>query len=100
MNSNYSLDADSRRWWWGPAVAGTFCAVAIASIVAISTGSTALSADPGAEPGAGTDRPCFIVQPRWNTALLGPQPTCALPFLSPDPPPRPEVLRPWLDFAA
>ena len=28
------------------------------------------------------DRPCFIVQPRWNTALDGPAPTCAIPTSS------------------
>ena len=53
------------------AIAG---ATTITFICAITTTYAAPSA-PAQEP----DRPCFIVQPRWNTAFDGPAPTCPTP---------------------
>jgi hypothetical protein len=98
MNSKYSLDADTNRWWWGPAAAGALCAVSITAVVAVSAGSTVATADRG--PGSGSDRPCFIVQPRWNSALAGPQPTCPLEDDAPASPGPAGVLRPWLHEGA
>ena len=53
------------------AIAG---ATTIACISAITTTSAAQPA-PAEEP----ERPCFIIQPRWNTAIDGPAPTCPTP---------------------
>ena len=96
MNTRYSLAADTTRWWWGPVAAGALCAVAITAVVAVSAGSTTTTADPGS--GAGPDRPCYIVQPRWNGALAGPQPTCPPEIDATVSPGQVGVLRPWLDI--
>ena len=62
-----------------------------AGVVALFVGLSASNAaaipvpDHGAGPivattpytdGATRPRPCFMIRPRWNTALDGPQPTC------------------------
>ena len=33
----------------------------------------------GASAPADQERPCFIVQPRWNSAFGGPAPPCPVP---------------------
>ena len=53
----------------------TACAVA-ASITAVTT---TVVAPPTTASAPTQDRPCFIVQPRWNVAIDGPAPTCPIP---------------------
>lgn len=84
--SSYSLISDSRRWWWPSAAAGVVAAGLIGVIVVSPASGGSAPADqvnPQAPPAAvfpvhsdGNDRPCFMVRPRWNVALDGPQPTC------------------------
>jgi len=50
---------------------------AASAITAITTTFAAQPATATAEPPS--DRPCFIAQPRWNTAIDGPPPTCPTP---------------------
>lgn len=47
------------------------------AIVAITTTIAVHPAAATAEPPSA--RPCFIVQPRWNTAIDGPPPSCPVP---------------------
>ena len=72
MTDNYSLDADSSRWWWPQAAAGVVGAVAITAILVVpSTGLRTSPAEttqdmPSApDPWFATvemdmDRPCFL----------------------------------------
>ena len=90
MNSNpnsYSLDSESRRWWWPSATAGGVGIAAIAAIVVLPTTGNAMPVDyTGQAPDQGSTvflteptgptHPCFMLRPRWNTALDGPQPVC------------------------
>jgi hypothetical protein len=53
---------------------------AFASTAAIAV--AALTMTVAAQPASAiqepvSERPCFIVQPRWNTAIDGPPPTCS-----------------------
>ncbi len=48
-----------------------------ASIAAVTT--TFVAAPTTASPDPGQERPCFIVQARWNAAIDGPAPTCPTP---------------------
>ncbi|PKH37353.1 hypothetical protein SAMN05192575_101316 [Nocardioides alpinus] len=57
------------------AIAG---ATTITCITAITTTYAAPPAPAIIEPAPATERPCFIAQPRWNTAE-GPAPTCPTP---------------------
>ena len=50
-------------------------AVTASTIAVTTTVATQATANPAPE----SERPCFIVQPRWNTAVDGPAPTCATP---------------------
>ena len=87
MNSTqYSIAADSRRWWWPSAAVG---AAAVATAVAIPV--TAGHAFPVDRPPAssGTDRgsevvmtvatggrTCVMGAADWDVAAHGPQPVC------------------------
>lgn len=55
------------------AVVGAATAITVTTMLTAATGSAASSAPDEA------DRPCFMVRAHWNTALDGPQPTCATP---------------------
>jgi hypothetical protein len=47
------------------------------------TSITAITTTYAAQPAPAIDKPerqCFIAQPRWNTAIDGPAPTCATPW--------------------
>ena len=55
------------------AIAG---ATTITSITAITTTYAAQPAPANDAP----ERQCFIAQPRWNTAIDGPAPTCPTPW--------------------
>lgn len=120
MNSNtdsYSLTSESRRWWWPSATAGGVGVAAIAAILVLPTTGHATPVDDTRQAPSpvsatvfdvrseGAARPCFMIHPRWNTALDGPQPTCGRTFTD-----RPEpatnvvrsthrVLRLTLDYA-
>ncbi len=72
------------------AIAG---ATTITCITAITTTSAAQPAPATDEP----ERPCFITQPRWNTAIDGPAPTCPTPRGSRRAPPAPST-RNRIDF--
>ena len=50
---------------------------AMTAAAAVTTTFAVQSATATAEPPS--DRPCFIAQPRWNTAIDGPPPTCPVP---------------------
>ncbi len=52
-------------------------AIAGVTVIAAITTVAAQSASATQEPGS--ERPCFIAQPRWNTAIDGPPPTCPRP---------------------
>ena len=52
-------------------------AIAGATVIAAITTVAAQSSSATQEPGS--ERPCFIAQPRWNTAIDGPPPTCPTP---------------------
>lgn len=54
-----------------------FAAIVGATAITAITTVTAQPASAIQEPGS--ERPCFIVQPRWNTAIDGPPPTCPTP---------------------
>jgi hypothetical protein len=118
MNS-YSLTSDSRRWWWPSATAGAIGTAAVTAILVVpSTGYAIPVDDTRRAPliggavvvdarSAGPARPCFLLQPRWNVALDGHQPTCGetphgavqRPAFQPDG--RTEhlgVRRPWLEY--
>ena len=56
-------------------IAAIACATTITSITAFTTTYAAPPAPATDEP----ERPCFITQPRWNTAIDGPAPTCPTP---------------------
>jgi hypothetical protein len=58
-------------------IARTAAFAVAASITAVTT--TVAAAPAPARPAPEPERPCFIVQPRWNTAVDGPAPTCATP---------------------
>lgn len=85
MNANrYTISADSHRWWWPSAAAGAVATVVIAAIAA----GPASAGIPDTDPATGTgstrpaeaytviSHPCFMVQPRWNVGMDGPQPVC------------------------
>jgi hypothetical protein len=98
MNNRSVLSAhlETPRWWWTPGVAGVAVSAAIAAIVVVPLAGHAMPtertryeapgtfhpAHPATPEAAGTEigtvRPCFMVRPRWNVALDGPQPTCPL----------------------
>ena len=48
-----------------------------ATIACISATTTTYAAQPA--PAHESERPCFIIQPRWNIAIDGPAPTCPTP---------------------
>ena len=87
MNTNrYTISADSRRWWWPSAAAGTAAVAAVAAIASVPANAGIPDTDPGTGTGTGATRPatsytvikhpCFMVQPRWNAGMDGPQPVC------------------------
>jgi hypothetical protein len=52
------------------AFAGTAATITIAVTTTVATQPAGATQEPA------TETPCFIVQPRWNTAIDGPPPTC------------------------
>ncbi|GAB3770456.1 hypothetical protein FB382_000482 [Nocardioides ginsengisegetis] len=86
--NRYSLAAESRTWWCPSAAAGSLGATAVALValstpvaVAMPVETTRSEAPASLVPFSsaattGVERPCFILQPHWNTGLDGPQPTC------------------------
>jgi hypothetical protein len=54
------------------AVVGAATAITVTTLLTPAVTAAAPSAPTG-------DRPCFMVRAHWNTALDGPQPTCATP---------------------
>ncbi len=52
----------------------TAAAAALSAIAAV----TVMPAAGQAAADSARQRPCFIIQPHWNTALDGPQPVCPL----------------------
>ncbi|MDZ5619313.1 hypothetical protein SFC88_00655 [Nocardioides sp. HM23] len=84
--NNYSLDADSSRWWWPPAAVGAVGAAAIAAILVLPSTGVALPGEtrdvpPGPDHWSATvdpdaDRPCFLIRAHWNIALDQTQPRC------------------------
>ena len=52
---------------------------AFAVAVSITAITTTVVAPPTTATAPAQERPCFIVQPRWNTAIDGPAPTCPTP---------------------
>lgn len=52
---------------------------AIAAATSFAAIATTFAAQPAPASAPAEERPCFIVQPRWNTAVDGPVPTCATP---------------------
>ena len=58
------------------AIAG---ATTITCISAITTTYAIQPASATIQPQPQPERPCFIIQPRWNTAIDGPPPTCPTP---------------------
>jgi hypothetical protein len=102
--NRYSLDSDSRRWWWPSAAAGAIGTAAVTALFVLP--ASQVDAVPAPEPAGTTtsvDRPCFIFQSHWNTALDGPQPVCTTQVSTPPEtskmraPGRP-VLRPGLGY--
>lgn len=82
--NRYSLDSESRRWWWPSAAAGAVGTAAVTALFVLpasQVGAVPAAPEPAAPaPVADTtsvDRPCYIVQEHWNTALDGPQPLCS-----------------------
>ena len=76
--NRYSLASDSRRWWWPSASAGAIGLAAVTTLFVLPVSS--VTAAPTSPAGStSVERPCFIVQPHWNTALDGPQPVCTTP---------------------
>lgn len=59
------------------AIAG---ATTVTCISAITTTYAIQPASATTEPAPEPERQCFIVQPRWNTAIDGPVPTCPTPW--------------------
>ena len=56
--------------------------IARAAVIAAAASTIAVTTTVAATPSSatrapGSERPCFIVQPRWNGAIDGPAPTCA-----------------------
>lgn len=83
MNS-YSLSADSRRWWWPSAVAGTAASAAVAAILvlpgavqAVPDTVSPVDAERSGYVGETFDHQCFLRRSNWNEALDGPQPLCS-----------------------
>ena len=87
MNDNYSLDADSSRWWRPQAAAGVVGAVAITAILVVPSTGLALPGETTQDvPSApylwfatvdmDMDRPCFLTRRQWNVALDQPRPRC------------------------
>ncbi len=58
------------------AIAG---ATTITTISAITTTYAIQPASATTQPQPQPERPCFIIQARWNTAIDGPPPTCPTP---------------------
>jgi hypothetical protein len=54
-------------------------ATAITVTTTLTTMLTATGSAASSAPDEAGDRPCFMVRAHWNTALDGPQPTCATP---------------------
>lgn len=52
---------------------------AITAASAITAITTTIAVQPATATEPPSDRPCFIAQPRWNTAIDGPPPTCPIP---------------------
>ena len=110
MNS-YSLSSDSRRWWWPQAAAGAGAVVAVAAILIAPTTGYAVPEETVRQqvPAVVLDEPrfvrsddpdarqCFMIHPRWNVALDGPQPVCGT-AAKPAHPERTGVIRTWLDY--
>lgn len=67
------MNTNTARWFRAAAIAG---ATTITAITAITTTYAAQPAPATEDP----ERPCFIIQPRWNTAIDGPPPTCPTPI--------------------
>jgi len=57
-------------------IARTAAFAVAASITAVTT---TVVAAPTTASAPGQERPCFIIQPRWSTAIDGPAPTCPTP---------------------
>ena len=71
--NNYSLAADSRRWWWLPATAGAIGTAALTAILVVpATGSVSpvpvptTTMDTADQPTV-VERPCFMARPDWTT---------------------------------
>ena len=83
--NRYSLDSDSRRWWWPSATAGALGTAAVTALFVLP--ASHVGAAPAAPAPTGTttsvDRPCFIFQAHWNTGLDGPQPVCTTEVTTP-----------------
>jgi hypothetical protein len=59
------------------AVVGAATAVIVTTT--LTTMLTAATGNAASSAPEETERPCFMVRAHWNTALDGPQPTCATP---------------------
>jgi hypothetical protein len=107
--NRYTLDADGRRWWWAPALAGAVATAAITAVIAMPVVGEAMPApttrrEPAPSytvPAVGTPKSnayCFIYRANWNLALDGPRPLCDW-GVTPESVRRvqPTLLRPGLD---
>ncbi|GIM65341.1 hypothetical protein Pve01_95380 [Planomonospora venezuelensis] len=88
--NNYSLAADSRRWWWLPATAGAICTAAVSAILVVPATGSASLLEPASTrvgdlgTGAIVDRPCYLARPEWNTARGWEHPVCTTALRAPD----------------
>ncbi len=113
MNSNqnnYSLTADSRRWWWPSATAGVVGTAAIAAILILPTTGHAMPVETFRNeapatvfgnqsfvaPDGAADHPCFMTRAHWNVALDYAQPVCGRPATRTAE--RSGVIRAWLEY--
>ena len=81
----YTLTSDSQHWWWPSAGAGTTALAAISLVFTVPATGHAMPVDytPTVVPIVAlnddfdaSSRPCFMIQPRWNTALNWLPPSC------------------------
>jgi hypothetical protein len=102
--NNYSLAADSRRWWWLPATGGAIATAAVTAILAVPATSTGAHVEPPATDPALTDsvtvvpRPCYFARRGWNTPRGWEQPVCKTLLRRPAERPEPGRGRPAPDY--
>ena len=116
-NTQYSLTADSTRWWWPSATLGTVALAAALAVPVIAGHASPVDRVPASDDGYPSSRfevtgaalawPCSMRRAIRNDGAHGPQPVCGTSQAEPrteravDCPPPPDVRYvgvPWVPY--